>query len=207
MDETIYLRPRHRIRVKPDSLILLTHIAQINAPGHLQGLLPQIPIYHLSKADRETVVIDLMKMITAIKKQVPAAEISPVGPSQTIIEIAGRKRKVPFLLFTLIWILLFLGSALAIINFHVDVGMRAAQEKIYYMITGIHDDTPLLFQIPYSFGLGAGMIIFFNHLFKKRFNEEPSPLEVEIFNYQQDIDRYILLNENEENIKHFDDDR
>jgi len=48
------------------------------------------------------------------------------------------------------------------------------------------------------------MVIFFNHAFKKKFNEEPSPLEVEIFNYQQDIDHYILLNENKENMKHFD---
>ena len=35
------------------------------------------------------------------------------------------------------------------------------------------------------------MILFFNHVFKKRLNEEPSPLEVEMFNYQQDIDNYV----------------
>lgn len=40
---------------------------------------------------------------------------------------------------------------------------------------------------------------FFNHWFKKRFNEEPSPLEVEIFNYQQDLQQYINTMENELN--------
>ncbi|MFP3360102.1 stage V sporulation protein AA, partial [Planococcus sp. SIMBA_143] len=39
----------------------------------------------------------------------------------------------------------------------------------------------------------------FNHLFKKRFNEEPSPLEVEMFNYQQDLDQYVIVHENDEN--------
>ena len=44
------------------------------------------------------------------------------------------------------------------------------------------------------------MILFFNHVFKKRFNEEPSPLEVEMFNYQQDLDQYVIMNENKESM-------
>ena len=44
------------------------------------------------------------------------------------------------------------------------------------------------------------MIIFFNHVFKKRLNEEPSPLEVEMFNYQQDLDRYVVMHENKESM-------
>ena len=49
------------------------------------------------------------------------------------------------------------------------------------------------------------MILFFNHFFKKRFNDEPSPLEVEMFNYQQDLDRYAMMTENKESMKGFDD--
>ncbi|AJH79360.1 MULTISPECIES: stage V sporulation protein AA [Heyndrickxia] len=204
MDETIYLRLRHRIRVNPGFTVKLSHIAQIHAPSGIQETLLDTPVQTISKADGNTVVIDMMKIISSIKKKVPDAAISPVGPAATIVEVAAKKRYLPILFFMLIWILLFLGSALGIINFHEDVDMRAAQEKIYYLITGIRDNTPLMFQIPYTLGLGAGMVIFFNHAFKKKFNEEPSPLEVEIFNYQQDIDHYILLNENKENMKHFD---
>lgn len=42
---------------------------------------------------------------------------------------------------------------------------------------------------------------FFNHWFNKRFNEEPSPLEVEIFNYQQDLDNYLSHKENSLNVR------
>ena len=45
------------------------------------------------------------------------------------------------------------------------------------------------------------MILFFNHVFKKRINEEPSPLEVEMFNYQKDIDHYVIIHENKESMK------
>jgi stage V sporulation protein AA len=49
------------------------------------------------------------------------------------------------------------------------------------------------------------MILFFNHIFKKRINEEPSPLEMEMFNYQQNIDQYVIMYENKENINKLHD--
>ena len=68
------------------------------------------------------------------------------------------------------------------------------------LLLGKSVEKPLIFQIPYSIGLGLGMIIFFNHVFKKRLNEEPSPLEVEMFNYQNDLDRYVVMHENKESM-------
>lgn len=50
------------------------------------------------------------------------------------------------------------------------------------------------------------MILFFNYVFRKRINEEPSPLEVEMFNYQQSIDQYVILHENKESMRKIDDD-
>jgi stage V sporulation protein AA len=86
-------------------------------------------------------------------------------------------------------------------NFHEDVSMQAVHQKIYYLITGKTNEYPLLLQVPYSIGLGLGMVLFFNHLFRKKFNEEPSPLDVEMFNYQQDLDQYVVVNELKESEK------
>ncbi len=74
------------------------------------------------------------------------------------------------------------------------------------MITGEFKEQPLLFQVPYSVGLGLGMVLFFNHVFQKRINEEPSPLEVEMFQYQQSLDQYVIVNENKDNTKQLADD-
>lgn len=90
-------------------------------------------------------------------------------------------------------------------NFHEDVSMRDVHIALYEMITGERNEYPYLLQIPYSIGLGLGMIIFFNHVFKKRLNEEPSPLEVEMFNYQLDLDEYVAMNENQETTKDLHD--
>lgn len=44
-------------------------------------------------------------------------------------------------------------------NFHEDVSMQVVHQKIYYMVTGTYDNQPLILQIPYSLGLGIGMVL------------------------------------------------
>ncbi|EKN69667.1 stage V sporulation protein AA [Neobacillus bataviensis LMG 21833] len=206
MEKTIYIRMRNRVQSAPEEKVLLKDIAQIIAPEAILANLKSMIIHQLTAKDRNIVVIDVMKVIKLIADTFEDYEVQTIGPAQTIIEVTFKKKGVSIPFFLLIWFLLFFGSAMAIMNFHDDVSMRSVHEKIYTIITGEEDAKPLLFQIPYSIGLGLGMILFFNHVFKKRINEEPSPLEVEMFNYQLDLDNYVIIHENKESMKRINDD-
>lgn len=205
MENTIYIRMRNRIQANPEQSLFLKDIVQIIADETLIRRLEKIQIYQITKKDRNMIVIDVMKVISSIKEVCGNMEVQAIGPAQTIIEVIYKQSKVSVPLFVFIWFLLFFGSALAIMNFHEDVSMQIVQQRIYTIITGKEVKKPLLFQIPYSIGLGLGMILFFNHIFKKRINEEPSPLEVEMFNYQQNLDQYVIMYENKENMKKLHD--
>lgn len=205
MEKTIYIRMRNRSQVKQEEVVHLKDIALIIAEEQIMFKLEHLSIYQVSKKDRNIVVIDAMTVINHIRNVFPNYEIQTIGPTQTIVEIIYKKKRISIPLFLLIWFLLFFGAALTIMNFHEDVSMPIVHQKLYKVITGRQVEKPLLFQIPYSFGLGFGMILFFNHFFRKRINEEPSPLEVEMFNYQQSIDQYVIMHENKESMKHIDD--
>ncbi|TCS84085.1 stage V sporulation protein AA [Tepidibacillus fermentans] len=199
---TIYLRFRNRHYAKPDDLILLKDIAQIVAPKELENKIKELPIHQITPEDQHLVVIDMMKVVKIIKQNFEV-DVRNIGQPEIIVEILTKLMlKKPNLIAVLfVWILLFVGSGVAIMNFHHDVSMQEVHKRLYYLITGIEKERPLLLQIPYSFGIGLGMILFFNHVFKKKINEEPSPLEVEMFLYQQNLDQYVFLNENTENRK------
>lgn len=204
MEKTIYIRMRNRVQVNPEESLLLKDMAQIIAGEEIYDELRMLPIQKVTPQDH-ILIIDVMKVIKFITDEYPGYEVQALGPPQTIIEVIYRKKGMSVPFFILVWFLLFFGAALTIMNFHEDVSMRSVQEQIYTMITGKVTEKPLLFQIPYSIGIGLGMILFFNHVFKKRLNEEPSPLEVEMFNYQQSLDQYVILHENKESVKHLDD--
>lgn len=201
----VYIRMRNRVQVKGNQTVRIKDIARIIGPEEVIRKIEEIILLTVKKEDRNIIVIDLAQVIMAIRNVDTTIEVETFGPSQTIIEIILSKKKMSVLTFALVWFLLFVGGGMTIMNFHVDVSMGEVHQKIFTLITGKVEEKPLLIQIPYSFGLGMGMILFFNHFFKKRFNEEPSPLEVEMFNYQQDLDRYVIMNENKENVRHLDD--
>ncbi|PMC39485.1 stage V sporulation protein AA [Bacillus sp. UMB0899] len=200
MDKTVYIRLRHRIQVHPNDVITIERIALIVGNKELTGKLKNIVIHEVQLSDKNMVVIDVMHVIKEIHKYDNQIDVQALGSNQTIVEIMYKKKKLSPLLFCIVWLLLFIGAGLAIMNFHEDVSMQAVHQRIYKIVTGKENAQPLILQIPYSIGLGLGMILFFNHLFKKRINEEPSPLEVEIFNYQLDLDQYVAMNENKENL-------
>jgi stage V sporulation protein AA len=197
-EDTVYLRMRHRVQATPSQNIKIGDVAQIVANDEIRHLLGSIPVHQVKPEDKKLIVIDVMKVIYAIKTSLPPIEVQTMGAAQTIVEVYYSKKTFKPLFFVAVWVLLFIGAGLAVMNFHEDVSMQEVHQKLYKIITGEENLKPLILQIPYSIGLGLGMILFFNHLFKKRLNEEPSPMEVEMFNYQQALDHYVSIHENSE---------
>lgn len=197
---------RNRLKVSPSYEVKLGDVAQLAGDSSVVELLQNEIVYKITAHDKTHVVIDVMKIIEIIRRKAAHIQINLLGSGQTLVEIIYEKKKVHPVFFGLVWLLLFIGAALAIIYFHEDVSMQQVHQRLYYMITGEFNAQPLLFQIPYSVGLGLGMVLFFNHVFQKRINEEPSPLEVEMFQYQQSLDQYVIVNENKDNMKQLADD-
>ncbi len=193
----IYIRMRHRVEARKSQQIKIGDIAQVVAEDEICDFVRNIPIHQVKPEDKKLIVIDVMRVIKEVRLAFPNLDVQTIGAAQTIVEVYFEANFKP-LFFVVVWILLFIGAGLAIMNFHEDVSMQEVHQKLFRIITGEDNPKPLVLQIPYSIGLGLGMILFFNHLFKKRINEEPSPLEVEMFNYQQALDQYVSIHENKE---------
>jgi stage V sporulation protein AA len=192
---TIYLQLKKRIQIPRGKMIKLGDIAQILSEPEWEEKLSSLELVLPLQKDGNLIVMDLMQIIPRVKKVIPNVFIESIGLQQVIVEIVGNPKKPSIALFLLVWLLLFFGSALTIMNFHADVNMMEVQIKVVEMVTGKRDEHPYLFQTSYSIGIGFGMVVFFNHLFKKKWNEEPTPLEVEMFLYQENIDEFVVAEE------------
>lgn len=191
----VYLRLSKQVAIPIGSPIRLKDIAHIMAEPHIESELLDIVMDRPESSDGNLIVIDMLQVISQIKHLFPDAQVEIIGEPQVLVEMIAEKRKPSILLFIAVWLLLFFGAALTIMNFHADVSMPAVQIRIVEMITGERDEHPYLFQAAYSIGIGLGMIVFFNHLFKKKWNEEPTPLEVEMFLYQENLNQYVIAEE------------
>lgn len=201
MIEPLFLRLRKRLSIKPGAIITLGDICQLYWDGEQEEMLYKLPVYQVKPEDGDLIIIDIMQVIRKLRTIYPEVPLEVQGASQIIVEVMNPRKAPNRILVALVWLILFVGAGLAIMNFHTDVSMLQVHQRLFYLITGRESEQPLWLQIPYSFGIGLGMILFFNHLFKKKINEEPSPLEVELFMYQQNLDQYYIQHENKENQK------
>jgi stage V sporulation protein AA len=201
MEKPLFLRLRKRLSIKPCDVITLGDVCQLYWDGEREQALLQIPVYRVKPEDGELIIIDIMQVIKTLRTLYPDVPLEVQGASQIIVEVRNPRKAPHMLLVALVWLVLFVGSGMAIMNFHTDVSMLQVHQRLHYLITGHENLKPLWLQIPYSFGIGLGMVLFFNHIFRKRINEEPSPLEVELFLYQQSLDQYYIQHENRENQK------
>ncbi|MFD2925868.1 stage V sporulation protein AA [Halobacillus naozhouensis] len=197
MATPVYIRMRQSIRVSTNHVVRVKDVAKVAGSSSYKQILENMAIYNIEEKDKNIVVIDVHPLIELILQRFPHIELEILGPNQCVVHVDKKQAKNPSLiLISAIWVLLFIGAAMTIMNFHYDVSMEAVQQKLHFMLTGEKKEHPLWIQVPYSIGLGLGMILFFNHWFHKKFNEEPNPMEVEVFKYQEDLDHYVAINEN-----------
>ncbi|RCW51170.1 stage V sporulation protein AA [Paenibacillus prosopidis] len=192
----LYLRLKKRIYIKPNHRVTLGQASRLlGANDLLEKQLKQLILYEHKKSDGNRFVIDLLQIVKTIREREPDLTVEAYGDPQVLVMVSEKpvKPRIPVLI--LAWLLLFFGAGLAIMNFHTDVSMKEVHIRIVELITGKRTDHPLWFQIPYSLGIGLGMVLFFNHMFRKRFNEEPNPLEVELYMYQENVNAYVIADE------------
>ncbi|WJH34247.1 stage V sporulation protein AA [Paenibacillus sp. CC-CFT747] len=194
-NSVLYIRFRKRTALNPDEPIRLSQIAQLLTGPEWDHKLKSLIIRQPGPLDGNMLLIDILEVIRAIKAVAPHLVIEHYGEPHALVEIAAKPKPPRLVLVVLVWLVLFIGSGLAIMNFHADVSMLKVHQRIYELLTGRQSERPYFLQIPYSLGIGIGMVLFFNHLFKKKFNEEPSPLEVEMFLYQENMNHYIITEE------------
>ena len=194
--KVVYVRMRRRAVVAPLSNITLGDVARLVADDSIMARLKKLPLHQVTHRDGNLVLIDMLQVVKAIREAEPALVIETFGEPHVLMEISPvgviKPRK---LLVVLAWLLLFFGSGMAMMNFHADVNMPQVQRRITEIITGHPKSSPWLFPIPYSIGVGLGMLLFFNRIFRKRLSDEPNPLEVEMFMYQENVNHYVITEE------------
>lgn len=196
MSPILYLRMKKKTSAEVGQQIKIKDICDLISDDEDVLPLQELSITQATPSSGNFLVIDAVDVYRLISKQKSKFDIRHIGPTQTIVEIQTGSMRLPKWFFVgFVWLILFIGSGLTIMNFHTDVSMKEVHQRIFYLITGKQEEKPLILQIPYSLGIGAGMILFFNHLFKKKFSEEPSPMDLEVFLYQETIDQYVIDHE------------
>ena len=187
-NETLYLKIEQNTIVY-DRHVVLNDIAKMECTN--EAVLRQL------KQKNQMQVFSVLKIIEQIHEDYPSLTISNEGESDFIIEYIPNPEK-PKVMNTiktvLLCIIIFFGSAFTIMAFNNDISVTDVFDKLYGQVTGTKADGVNELEVCYCIGLGLGIILFFNHVGRKKITPDPTPIQIEMRKYEKDVDTTFIEN-------------
>ncbi len=150
-----------------------------------------------SNSGSHRTVVSVLKIIECIHEQYPGISVQNLGAQDIIVTYENQKtagRLVHWLKIICVVLISFAGSAFSIMAFNNDVDTSRLFNQIYELVTGRASDGFTLLEVTYSIGIMIGILVFFNHFGKKRFSVDPTPMEVEMRLYENDLQTTLVEN-------------
>lgn len=187
----IYIKPSKKVILNTKS-VTIGDICEVVCDKDLSDINSiNVLTIQVSRKKQSYFVVSSFDIVRIIKKKYPKANITNYGEKNTLIEFDKKNDSQLFRYFKIIFVstILFTGCATAIVAFHVESQLDKIFQ-IYASILNISDspdNVKLYLEIPYAVGIALGIIIFFNHVFGKNITADPTPIEVEMSVYDEDV--------------------
>ncbi|MCI8517235.1 MAG: stage V sporulation protein AA [Hungatella sp.] len=140
----------------------------------------------------------VLDVISLISQMDPGIQVEHVGESDYIIDYKAKKKPAKVWAWcktVFVAVICFCGAAFAIMTFNNDASVTDVFQEIYRLSLGQEAGDFTVLELSYSVGLGLGVILFFNHFCKWKLNTDPTPLEVEMRLYEDNISKTLIQND------------
>ena len=180
----IYIKPMEKTQIVKRKEVFLKDIAEVYCSNQNVDDIKNI------------IVFSVPEVIRIIHQTYPNSSITNVGEMDSILEyMPQEEKKNPFWIISKVFfvsLILFVGAATTIMCFHSDTQLPLIFQNVYYIFFGENKEMPAMLSIPYSIGIGLGIIIFFNHFSKVSLTEDPTPIEIEMTTYEKETNASVI---------------
>lgn len=155
----------------------------------------QIPLLEIKEEQYGRYLVSVRDIIEAIGKRFPGVEVVPLGDPELVLEYARRSKGHVWLKYAktvVVSLVIFVGSAFTIMTF-------LAEANVPGLLTRVREGFDVKealgqrgMEICFSLGIGLGMIFYFNHFGRWRLQQEPTPMEMELHQYMEDVEETVL---------------
>lgn len=202
MSDILYIKFDKNMAVRTQT-VMLGDVAEMECSNQaVVNRLKTVKLFtfqDIKKGSHTCAARQISSVVEAVKKiheVYPNLEIQNMGETDFIVEYSTRDVDPPVLLFlkiSIVCIITFFGAAFSIMAFNNDVSTTQLFAQFYELVTGEASDGFTVLELTYSLGLSLGIVGFFNHLGGRRLTKDPTPIEVEMRQYEDDVDTTLIM--------------
>lgn len=196
--ETLYVKAQQCCQVTEDNILLGNVLKMWCKNKDILTKCMAIKLVHVKDKSKENrFVFSILDIVQLIQKNYPNVDVENMGNEDFIVQYKKSSANVLWWEWTkaiFVFIVVFVGSAFAIMTFNEDVNVSEVFENVYYLVTGSLPEGFNILQAGYCVGLAVGILVFYNHFCKKKVTSDPTPLDVELRSYETDIYTTVIDN-------------
>lgn len=195
MSDTLYIQTDMNILIKHPH-VYLQDIARLSCSNSkVLNRLRVLPVANLNPDTPGRYTMSVMDLVDLIQKKEPDLDITPLGELSFILtyQPPGKPQMI-FEILKVVFISLasFFGAAFSIMTFNTDADVGTLFKQIYQQVTGNVSNGFTILEISYSIGLAVGVLFFFNHFGRKKFSADPTPMQVQMRQYEDNVNTTLL---------------
>ena len=197
MSGTVYLKIEKNVQIH-SRIVSFKDIAQIVADDSaLENKIRVLKLPPDTVQGPGRYPVSVMTLIELIQQEFPGIEVNNIGEADFILTL--EKKKQPGVLYAwcktaLVALIAFFGAAFAIMTFNNDANVTDVFGNLYRLIMGAEPQGITVLEISYSVGLSLGILVFFNHFASWKITVDPTPIEVEMRLYEENLDKALIQN-------------
>ncbi len=195
MSDVLYLKIDRNIQAKGSPVYLREAASLVCSKKEIEDKIKtlRLPTPEIKGPGRY--VFSVLDVIRAIQAEYPSLEINNLGEADFIITVEKQNTLPDILCWgktVAVCLLAFFGAAFTIMAFNNDVGITTLFGQLYETFTGETSNGFTVLEVSYSIGVGLGILLFFHHFAKKKGSSDPTPLEVEMRTYEDEVDTTLI---------------
>lgn len=194
---TVYIKGDQSVEVQKRDVTLGDIVSMECTNSQIVTKLKTVKLLKVHDSKKQRYVVSILKIIEKIHEQYPNLQIQNMGPPDIIVTYEPVKNKNQFMHWikvVLVVAITFFGAAFSIMAFNNDINTPQLFDQIYQQIMGVPKTGFTILEVTYSIGVVIGILVFFNHFGKKKFSVDPTPMEVEMRLYENDIQTTLIEN-------------
>ena len=192
---TVYLKCERNIEVQSED-VQMTDVGSLQCSDPVvSAKLKALKVHHFGSNSPKRCVISALKLVKLMEDACPGITVQVLGEPDVLVEWVEVKRYkggVQWLKTALVCLVSFFGTAFTIMAYHNDVGINEVFTEIHKIVMNREPQGLNVLEVSYSLGLALGIIVFFNHVGGRRLTKDPTPIEVAMRTYEEDVDKTLI---------------
>lgn len=194
---TVYIKPEKNTELYTER-VSLSQVADVFCQdSDIENRCKAITLVHIRDGKAKNIVCSSMDVVKKIHELSSRIQVVNLGEMDFLISYRPKKkeiRAVDHLKAAAVCLIVFLGAAFAIMTFNNDGDVTDIFQKVYKLVMGYTADGVTVLEAGYSIGLVLGVILFFNHIGHRKLTVDPTPIEVQMRLYEDEVDTALIQN-------------